>query len=303
MRKLLSILLLLALLVGCTPASNVQTPPATTPPTTQPPTEPALPAQLQVHFIDLGQSDSILLEYDGHFALIDGGYDYTSDLLLLYLAGCEVDELDLVVSTHMHGDHMGGLPAVMATYPVKELWMSHQTYYSTHYDQLLYYADQQGITPVKPELNQVFMLGDVKLELLGPLQKSYEDINNSSLVIMATYGKNSFLFTGDMRWEAEQELVESGTTLKADVLKVGHHGSGTSTSYLFLRYVQPDYAVIQCGRNNEYGHPHDKPMSRLRDADVDIYRNDTLGTIVVVSDGTNITFTWEFTDAKPEYNK
>jgi competence protein ComEC len=287
MKKLLTILLLLALLVGCIGCMQ----PA------------AAPGQLVVHFIDLGQSDSILLEYEGHYALIDGGYASTSDKLIDYLQDQGIEELDLVVSTHMHGDHMGGLPDVLATFPVKTIWCSRQTYYSETYDRFLYYADQQNVEVERPVVGQIILLGDVYLELLGPLDKSYEDVNNSSLVIMASYGEKRFLFTGDMRHEAEKQLVDAGTDLNADVLKVGHHGSYTSTSYLFLRYVQPEYAVIQCGRNNEYGHPHDEPMSRLRDADVDIYRNDQLGTIIATCDGKTITFTWEFTDAKPEINK
>ena len=290
MKKLLTLFLLLCLLVGCLGCAPDHVCP-----------EP--PGQLIVHFIDLGQSDSILLEYEGHYALIDGGYANTSDKLIDYLEDCGVEELDLVVSTHMHGDHIGGLPAVLEAYKVGVLWHSHQTYYSDAYDQLLYYADQQDTLVEKPVVTQLFLLGDVQLELLGPLQKSYTDINNSSLVIMASYGKNRFLFTGDMRHEAEKELIDAGTDLKADVLKVGHHGSYTSTSYLFLKTVQPDYAVIQCGRNNDYGHPHSEPRSRLRDADVDIYRNDKLGTVIAYCDGETIWFSWEFTDAKPEYNK
>ena len=288
MKKLLTLFLLLCLVLGCLGCTQ--------------PAEQQPAGQFIVHFIDLGQSDSILLEYEGHYALIDGGYAETSDQLLDYLEKTGVDALDLVVSTHMHGDHIGGLPAVLEAYKVETLWHSRQTYYSDAFDRLLYYADQQDTLVEKPVVSQLLLLGDVQLELLGPLQKSYTDINNSSLVIMASYGKNRFLFTGDMRHEAEKELIDVGTDLKADVLKVGHHGSYTSTSYLFLRTVQPDYAVIQCGRNNEYGHPHSEPMSRLRDADVDIYRNDLLGTVIACSDGTNITFSWEFEDAKPEIN-
>ena len=287
MKKLLSVLLLLALLVGCLGCTQTA----------------ADTKQLIVHFIDLGQSDSILLEYDGHYALIDGGYANTSDQLIDYLENEGVEELDLVVATHMHGDHMGGLPEVLATYPVKQIWCSRQTYYSEIYDRFLYYAEQQEVDVERPVVGQIILLGDVYLELIGPLDKSYEDVNNSSLVIMASFGEKRFLFAGDMRHEAEKQLVDAGTDLKADVLKVGHHGSYTSTSYLFLRTVQPEFAVIQCGRNNEYGHPHSEPMSRLRDADVDIYRNDLLGTIIATTDGKTITFTWEFTDAKPEINK
>ncbi len=285
MKRLLSVCLILALLLGgC--AYSAETP-----------TE-----EFSVHFIDVGQGDSILLEYDGHFALIDAGYQEEGPTVVDYLLEQGVEQLDLVVATHLHGDHMGGLPTVISTFPVSRIWCAYQTYYSSTYDQFLYYADQQEVTVEKPMTGEAFYLGEVKLQVLGPLQKSYTDLNNSSLVIMATYGKNKFLFTGDMRWEAEKELVENCTELKADLLKVGHHGSYTSTSYLFLRAVMPQYALISCGRDNEYGHPHSEPMSRLRDAEVTIYRTDEMGTVVAVSDGTDIRFSWEFADARPEYN-
>lgn len=287
MKKLISVLLLLCLLlVGCTA-----------------PVDADAPKNFTVHFIDVGQSESILLEYDGHFALIDGGYQEEGPNVVQYLQDQGVEELDLVVATHLHGDHLGGLPLVLSVFPVGRIWCSAQTYYSSAYDRFTYYADQQDVAIERPLPGEAFFLGDVKLQLLGPLSKSYTDLNNSSLVIMATFQENKFLFTGDMRWEAEKELVEAGTDLKADVLKVGHHGSYTSTSYLFLREVMPEHAIISCGKNNEYGHPHSEPMSRLRDAGVTIYRTDRLGTIVAVSDGKAITFSWDHPSSQPEINK
>ncbi len=286
MKKLLSLLLLLCFLLGGCAAQPGET-----------------VKEFKVHFIDVGQSESILLEYDGQFALIDGGYEEEGPAVVDYLQAQGVEELSLVVATHLHGDHLGGLPTVLSTFPTERIWCSAQTYYSQSYDQFLYYADQQDVDVENPMIGEALFLGDVKLQVLGPLGKSYTDINNSSLVIMATYGEKKFLFAGDMRWEAEQELVEAGTDLKADVLKVGHHGSYTSTSYLFLREVMPEFAVISCGRNNEYGHPHDEPMSRLRDAGVTIYRTDKLGTIVAACDGKTISFTWELSSSQPEVNE
>lgn len=286
MKKLFALLLLLCLLLtGCTaPASSQEA------------------DQFVVHFIDVGQADSVLLEYNGQFVLIDGGYQESGPVVVEYLQEQGVEELALVVATHLHGDHLGGLPTVLSVFPTQRIWCSSRTYYSNAYDLFCYYADQQDVPIENPMIGEKFLLGDVALQLLGPISKDYVDLNNTSLVIMATYENNKFLFTGDMRWEAEKELVEAGTDLKADVLKVGHHGSYTSSSYVFLREVMPEYAVIMCGRDNEYGHPHTEPMSRLRDADVTIYRTDLMGTVIATSDGENISFTWEFTDAKPEVN-
>jgi len=299
MKKLFAAFLLFALIIGCLGCSVQDITPA---PSASSPTVSNDPSRLTVHFIDVGQADSALLEHDGQFVLIDGGYQSTGDELVDYLLDHGVEELSLVIATHLHGDHLGGLPAVLEAFPVQRIWCSSQTYYSYTYDQFCKLADQQDVPIETPRIGETVVLGDVHLKLLGPLNPPYTDLNNSSLVVMATHINNRFLFTGDMRHEAELELVEAGTDLKADVLKVGHHGSYTSTSYLFLRTVQPKHAVISCGRNNEYGHPHSAPVSRLRDADVNIFRTDKLGTILAVSDGTNISFTWEFTNAQPEWN-
>lgn len=286
MKKLFAILLLLCLLLtGCAAPNTQQN-----------------VDQFVVHFIDVGQADCALLEYNGQFVLIDGGYPESGPAVVEYLQEQGVEELALVVATHLHGDHLGGLPTVLSVFPTQRIWCSSRTYYSNTYDQFCYYADQQDVIIENPMIGEKLLLGDVQLQLLGPISKDYVDLNNTSLVIMATYENNKFLFTGDMRWEAEKELVEAGTDLKADVLKVGHHGSYTSSSYVFLREVMPEFAVISCGRNNEYGHPHAEPMSRLRDAGITIYRTDQMGTIIATSDGENISFTWEFTNAQPEVN-
>lgn len=288
MKKLTALILLLLLLAGCTAANQ--------------PTAAEAPQIFSVHFIDVGQGDSILLEYDSQYALIDGGYAETGPALVQYLHDQGVDELDLVIGTHNHGDHVGGLGLVLDVFEAGRVWCGSTSGYTSAYRDFISAAEEQGLMVEKPRPGEVFFLGDVKLQVLGPLGSYYEDVNNTSIVVMATYGDHRFLLTGDMRWEAEQELVEAGLDLKADVLKAGHHGSYTSTSALLLGAVKPTYAVISCGRSNDYGHPHDEPMARLRGMGVTIFRTDLMGTIVFSTDGTTLSYSWEFTTAEPEVN-
>lgn len=293
MKRILAIFLLLSLLLsGCGNAAPADTRPSAG----------ETPEELKIHFIDVGQGDSILLQYGDDAVLIDGGYPESGIMLLDYLENQGVEELDLVVATHAHGDHVGGLATVLSAYPTGRVWSGTRHYYTNYYEDFLYYADQQNLTVEHPRAGERFFMGDgdVSLQVLGPVADYPLEVNNTSLVIMVQYGENRFLLTGDMEREAELDLINSGADLKADVLKVGHHGSYSSTSYIFLNEVMPTYGVISCGRNNDYGHPHDAPMSRLRDADVTIFRTDEMGTIVAVSDGTDITFTWAITTAQPE---
>lgn len=293
MKRILAIFLLLSLLLGgCANTSSADTRPSAAP----------SPEELKIHFLDVGQGDSILLQYGDDAVLVDGGYPENGPMLVDYLENQGIESLDLVVATHAHGDHVGGLAAVLAAYPTERVWSGTRHYYTNYYEDFLYYADQQDLTVEHPRVGERFLMGDgdVTLRVLGPVAEYSLEINNTSLVIMVEYGDNRFLLTGDMERDAELDLINSGADLKADVLKVGHHGSYSSTSYIFLNEVMPAYGVISCGRDNDYGHPHDEPMSRLRDADVTLFRTDEMGTIIAVSDGTDITFTWEFTEAVPE---
>ena len=263
--------------------------------------KPAVPASdtLTVHFIDVGQADCALLECDGKFMLIDGGNVDDSSLVVSYLQKVGVEELEAVVCSHAHEDHVGGLPGVLAVFPTKAVYAPTRTYSSKCFDDFLYYTDQQGLSVTIPKVSDTISLGDSTATVLGPV-KSYADPNNTSIVLMVQFGENKFLFTGDMEVEAENDMLDAGAKVKADVLKVGHHGSNTSTGYRFLYEVDPTYAIISVGAGNTYGHPHDEPMSRLRDADAMIFRTDELGSIVAVSDGKNITFTWDKSAAQPE---
>lgn len=253
---------------------------------------------LTVHFIDVGQADSALIECGNAYALIDAGYPESGDTVVAYLESLGVQRLNLVVGTHPHGDHIGGLPTVLNKIPADNIWFSAIPYTNSTVNDFLYAANKHGGIQ-QPRPGQTFQLGEATITVLGPVHSNYEDVNDISLVLMVQFGDMRFLFTGDMEKIAEDDLMDSGVDLQADVLKVGHHGSYSSTSYLFLRAVAPTFAVISCGRANEYGHPHDEPVSRLKDADVTIFRTDKMYNIVAVTDGTEICFTWDNAYAKP----
>ena len=261
---------------------------------------------LTVHFIDVGQADCALLECDGEYMLIDGGNVEDGQLVVSYLEQQGVEQLNTVICTHAHEDHVGGLPSVLAVYPTLTVLSPTTTYSSGCFDDFMYYADQQGIEVEIPEPGNVYNLGDndtgATVTVLGPV-KSYADPNDTSIVVMVEYGEISFLFTGDMETTAENDMLDywgSQVDWHADVLKVGHHGSNTSTGYRFLYEVNPTYGVISVGEGNSYGHPHEEPLSRLNQAGVTLLRTDELGTVIATTDGTQVSFTWEDQSAQPE---
>ena len=291
MKKILALLLCALILAGCA---------APVTPSTQP--EPAEKGSFSVHYIDVGQADCALIECDGKYMLIDGGNAEDSSLVVSYLQKQGVEELEAVVCSHAHEDHVGGLPGVLAVFPTKAVYAPTKTYSSKVFDKFLYYTDQQGLEVTIPSPGDQFTLGDALVMILGPV-KSYADPNNTSIVMMIDFHGKRFLFTGDMETEAENDMLDywgEYFTWSADVLKVGHHGSDTSTSYRFLRAVMPTYGIISVGEGNSYGHPNETPLSRLEDAEVTVLRTDKLGSIIVITDGKNITLSWEQTSHQPD---
>ncbi len=247
----------------------------------------------EVHFIDVGQADAALVLCDGKAMLIDGGNAADSSLLYTYLKKHGIDHLAYIVCTHAHEDHVGGLSGALNYAKADRAFCPVTSYDSRAFTSFVSYLKKQNVSIEVPKAGDRFSLGSASVQVLGPVTAGAEDPNNTSIVLRVVYGKTSFLFTGDAEREEEQEILESGCPLESTVLKVGHHGSGSSTTYPFLREIMPEYAVISVGADNTYGHPDTDTLSRLRDAGVKVFRTDMQGDIVCVSDGKNVTFSTE----------
>ncbi len=246
----------------------------------------------EMHFIDVGQALSVLVECDGQFMLYDGGNVDDGSLVVSYLQSQGVEELQYVFCSHAHEDHVGGLAAALAYFPANHVYSPVTQADTKCFQNFVKYTQQQGLAVEVPAVGTSWPLGSATVTLLGPVA-AYSSTNDTSLVVRIDYGSTSFLLTGDMEKTAETDLVNSGANLKADVLQVGHHGSSTSTGYLFLNAVLPEMGIISCGAGNKYGHPHEETLSILRDAGVDVYRTDLQGTITIGSDGQNYTVAME----------
>jgi len=248
---------------------------------------------LKAHFIDVGQADSILVQLPGkQNILIDAGNNDDADLVINYLRQQGVRRLEHVIGTHPHEDHIGGFDAVIQAFDIEKVYLPRVSHNTKTYEDVLLAIKSKGlkITEARAGLTLDTVSG-INAVLLAPSKSSYKDLNNYSAVLKLTYGSTSFLFTGDAGIESEQEmLLSSWQNPKADVLKVGHHGSHSSTSNAFLNVVSPDYAVISVGKDNDYGHPHVETLSRLGAAGVKIFRTDRQGTIVATSNGQSISF-------------
>ena len=242
-----------------------------------------------VHFVDVGQGDGAIVVCDGKTLVIDGGTAENGAKMVEYLQNTlHVSKVDFVIGTHPHADHIGGLPDVIRACKVKKLYSPVDEFEAKPFETMKRAADDKKLKITVPQAGQSFSLGRAKVEFLAPLG-IYDNVNDLSLVVRITYGQTAFLFTGDAERPSEYDMTDSGEDLSATVLKVGHHGSNTSTSYVFLRQVMPAYAIISCGKDNAYGHPHEEVLSRLDDEGAAIYRTDECGTIVCRSNGAKVT--------------
>lgn len=243
--------------------------------------------ELRVLFIDVGQADSALLTCGGESLLIDGGNVDDSSTVYTVLKKNGVTHLDYVVCTHAHEDHVGGLSGALEACTAGTVYCPVTDYDSKAFRNFSDRVAEQNCELTVPKAGETFALGGAEVEFLA-CDPEAEDTNNTSIILRVSYGATSFLFMADAETPVEQALLDAGTDLSATVLKVGHHGSSTSTSYRFLNEVMPRYAVISVGKDNSYGHPHEKILSRLEDADARILRTDELGDILFVSDGKTV---------------
>ena len=244
---------------------------------------------LRVDFLNVGQADCALLSTKGHYMVIDGGNNGDADTILSYLEGQGVEKLDAVVGTHPHEDHIGSLDAIINHFDVDAVYMPKIMHTSKTSEDVLDAVANKGLKIKSPSPGDTIDFNGLEIEVLGP-QREYKDFNNNSIVLKVNAGETAFLFTGDAEETAEKDILQAGYDLQADVLKVGHHGSSTSSSQAFLQAVKPKYAVISVGVGNSYHHPEEEALQRLQSIGAEIYRTDLQGNIVCTTDGKNIAF-------------
>lgn len=242
---------------------------------------------LKVHFLDVGQGDSIFIELPtNETILIDASIKDASNKIINYLREENVSKIDYVFATHPHSDHIGGMSAVIKAFDIGQIYMPKAVTTTKTYENLLLTIKDKNLKIKTAKAgNTIIDTDDLKLVVLAPNQDSYESLNNYSIVLKLTYKEKSFLFMGDAETLSEKEITGD---IQADVLKVGHHGSRTSTSQAFLNKVNPSYAVISVGLNNDYKHPHQEVIDRLEKKNIKIYRTDQNGDIMFTTDGYNI---------------
>jgi len=238
-------------------------------------------ADAEFHFIDVGQGDAAMIMTDEVHILVDCGTGEYADTVIEYVKKY-TDTVDLFVFSHPHDDHMGGAADVMSALEVKEVLMADGGSDSKFFERALDVIEEKDITVTEAIAGKKYTCGDVNIDVFSPA-KDYEDHNNNSIVMKATVDGASVMFTGDAETPVESDVLKSyAGKLSSNVLKVGHHGSTTSSSRAFVEAVDPDIAVISCGEGNSYGHPHREIVALYSELEIPTYRTDKEGDIVLI---------------------
>lgn len=246
---------------------------------------------MYVHYINVDQGDSILIQVNNKNLLIDSGPKSQKKHLVNFLNSLNISTLDYVIATHPHDDHIGNMNTIINTYKVKSFYAPKVYSNTKTFEQMIDALKSKDlkITPIKRGCNTIDLGNHTLVEVLSPISNFYDNENNYSPVIRISFGTTSFLFTGDAETEVENQILSLNDDLKSDVLKIGHHGSSSSTSDSFLKKINPKYAVISVGKNNVYGHPNKNTLLNLNKSNINIFRTDLQNNITFISDRNTIT--------------
>lgn len=247
-------------------------------------------AQTDVHILDVGQGLSVLVESQGHYMLYDGGDSDKSSYVVSYLQQEGVPSLDYVVASHYDADHLNGVVDALNAFPVSNVWGPDYVADTGIFESFTSTLSAKGLSKTQPAAGSTVQLGDASIQVLAPSGSNYSDFNNYSIAIRVQDGNKSFLITGDAEADSEAQMVASGLNLDSDVYVMGHHGSGTSTSWDLLQKATPEFAVLSCGTGNSYGHPHVESMEKLQSMGIQLLRTDKQGNLVASTDGNTITW-------------
>ena len=244
---------------------------------------------LLIHFIDVGQGDATLIQINNKNLLIDSGPANASTALIKYLKEQGVSQLDTILVTHPHEDHIGNMDSILKHFKVLNFYAPKKSNPSDSFKAMVQDLKKQALKINIAQAGVSLDLGaGITSNIIAPIQSDYHELNNYSAVLKITYGSTNFLFMGDAEKESERQLLASKQDFKADVIKLGHHGSNSSSSIEFLNRVSPSYAIISCGKFNDYGHPHKDTLDSLKSKSIPAYRTDIDKTILLKSDGHTI---------------
>ena len=242
-------------------------------------------SNLIIYFLDVGEADSVLINSEGEYILIDAGNYLDKDNLCEYFHNLGITNFTYVIGTHPHEDHIGGIAQILRKFSVEHLLMPDIKVEYNSYQSIITEAQKKNLAIETPEIDEELIVNNSKLKVLS-IGNDKTDINNSSIVIKLAYQDISALFMADAEKETELKLLDKD--IKSTVLKVGHHGSGYASSAQFLKKVNPEYAIISVGKDNEYNHPREVVLNKLNTLGSKVYRTDTDGTIILLSDGERI---------------